>query len=226
MGHFEICGLQPLALDSTNDHEWYKVDGHGRYSGVAPRLGEFYELKAIDSLWIDRPYATSEHDMNTPIAVAHQCLTDVLDLQLQLGLLAAPRLVDIRRPIDLQHRTCAPIETFQSALTVSTSLRLRAGLIAFLTARPGAWLCPMTGPPRSASAWHSPLRTGEDASSPRASGRRIFAPVVNVASEIPALRQISPIGVPSSTCFNMNAICTSEDFEAFIEFSSSSHQGS
>ncbi len=65
-------------------------------------------VKAIDSFRIDRPSVTSEQDMNTAIAVAHPCLADVPDLQLQLGLLAAPGLVDIQRPIDLQHRTCAP----------------------------------------------------------------------------------------------------------------------
>lgn len=37
-----------LCWDSTNDHEWYKTDGHGRYSGVAPRWGEFYELIGPD----------------------------------------------------------------------------------------------------------------------------------------------------------------------------------
>jgi hypothetical protein len=36
----------------------------------------------------------------------------------------------------------------------------------------------------------------------------------------------SPIGVPSSACFNTNAIYTSENFEAFIEFSASSQSGS
>lgn len=46
--------------------------------------------------------------MNTAIAVAHPCLADVLDLQLQLGLLATPGLVDIQRPVDLQHRACTP----------------------------------------------------------------------------------------------------------------------
>lgn len=30
------------------DSKWYKADGHGRYSGVAPRWGEFYELIGPD----------------------------------------------------------------------------------------------------------------------------------------------------------------------------------
>jgi len=46
--------------------------------------------------------------MNATITVTHPCLADVFDLQLQLGLLAARGLVDIKRPVNLQHRTCAP----------------------------------------------------------------------------------------------------------------------
>ncbi len=98
----------------------------------------------------------------------------------QLALLATPGLVDIKRSdwsiFNTEHTR--RIETFQSALTVSTSLRLPAGPRAFLTARPGAWPCPMTGPRRSASPWHSPLRAAADVSSPRASAPHIFAPVV------------------------------------------------
>ncbi len=65
-------------------------------------------VKAIDSLRIDGPPVALEQDMNTTITVTHSRLADVPDLQLQLGLLAAPGLVDIKRPIDLQYRTCAP----------------------------------------------------------------------------------------------------------------------
>ncbi|WP_246650078.1 hypothetical protein [Rhizobium laguerreae] len=43
-----FVGCSRWRWDSTNDHEWYKVDGHGRYSGVAPRWGEFYELMGPD----------------------------------------------------------------------------------------------------------------------------------------------------------------------------------
>jgi len=35
-----------------------------------------------------------------------------------------------------------------------------------------------------------------------------------------ALRQISAIGVPSSACFNANAVCASVNFDAFTEFCS------
>jgi hypothetical protein len=34
--------------DATNDHEWYKADGQGRYAGVAPAWGRFYELVGED----------------------------------------------------------------------------------------------------------------------------------------------------------------------------------
>ncbi|MBY3217078.1 hypothetical protein HFO21_22425 [Rhizobium laguerreae] len=47
-GTLRFVGCSRWRWDSTNDHEWYKVDGHGRYSGVAPRWGEFYELVGLD----------------------------------------------------------------------------------------------------------------------------------------------------------------------------------
>jgi len=65
-------------------------------------------VKTIDSLRIDGPPVALEQDMNATITVTHPCLADVFDLQLQLGLLAARGLVDIKRPVNLQHRTCAP----------------------------------------------------------------------------------------------------------------------
>lgn len=47
-GTLRFAGCSRWRWDSTNDHEWYKTDGHGRYSGVAPRWGEFYELIGPD----------------------------------------------------------------------------------------------------------------------------------------------------------------------------------
>lgn len=47
-GTLRFAGCSRWRWDSTNDHEWYKADGHGRYSGVAPRWGEFYELIGPD----------------------------------------------------------------------------------------------------------------------------------------------------------------------------------
>jgi len=47
-GTLRFVGCSRWRWDSTNDHEWHKVDGHGRYSGVAPRWGEFYELIGPD----------------------------------------------------------------------------------------------------------------------------------------------------------------------------------
>ena len=51
-------------------------------------------VKAIDSRRVDRPVVTLDQDTHTPIAVAHPCLADVFDLQLQFGLLAAPEHTD------------------------------------------------------------------------------------------------------------------------------------
>lgn len=47
-GTLRFAGCSRWRWDSTNDHEWYKADGHGRNSGVAPRWGEFYELIGPD----------------------------------------------------------------------------------------------------------------------------------------------------------------------------------
>lgn len=47
-GTLRFAGCSRWRWDSTNDHEWYKADGHGRYSGVAPRWGEFCELIGPD----------------------------------------------------------------------------------------------------------------------------------------------------------------------------------
>src|SRR5262249_8339567 len=44
----------------------------------------------------------------------------------------------------------------------------------------------------------------------------LLAPIVNVASLIPALRQISPTAVPSSPCRRMRAICASVNFDLFM----------
>ena len=65
-------------------------------------------VKAIDSLRIDGPPVAPQQHVHTTVAVAHPRLANVLDPQLQFGLLAAPGLVDIQRPLDLQHRTCTP----------------------------------------------------------------------------------------------------------------------
>lgn len=49
-GTLRFIGCSRWRWDDTNDHEWYKVDGHGRYSGIAPRWGEFYELVGHDPI--------------------------------------------------------------------------------------------------------------------------------------------------------------------------------
>jgi hypothetical protein len=48
--------------DDTNDHEWYKVDGRGRYSGIAPHWGKFYELVGHDPIRDAVPWETIRAD--------------------------------------------------------------------------------------------------------------------------------------------------------------------
>ena len=80
-----------------------------------PALGNFVAelevhllVKAIDSLRVHGPAFTLDKNMHTPVAAAYPRLADILDLQLQLGLLATPGLVDIVRAVDFQHRACTP----------------------------------------------------------------------------------------------------------------------
>lgn len=49
-GTLSFVGCTRWRWDGTNDHEWFKADGHGRYSGVAPHWGKFYELVGPDAI--------------------------------------------------------------------------------------------------------------------------------------------------------------------------------
>ncbi|WP_223215424.1 hypothetical protein [Agrobacterium pusense] len=44
MGTLRFGGCCRWRWAGANHHEWFKVDGDGGYSGVAPRWGKFYEL--------------------------------------------------------------------------------------------------------------------------------------------------------------------------------------
>lgn len=135
-------------------------------------------VKTINSLCINGPSVALEQDVNTAVAIAHPRLADVLDPQLQSGLLAASGLVDIKRPIDLQYRTGASDRDLPVCLDRVDKLAFASRPQSFLTGRPEASPCPMRDQRRSASAWRSRPQAAEAASSPRASDRRIFAPIV------------------------------------------------
>lgn len=53
-----FIGCTRWRWDSTNDHEWYKKDGHGRYSNIAPSWGKFYELVGEDPIRDAVPWDT------------------------------------------------------------------------------------------------------------------------------------------------------------------------
>ncbi|ARO31737.1 hypothetical protein NXC14_CH03853 [Rhizobium sp. NXC14] len=61
-GTLSFIGCSRWRWDDTNDHEWHKVDGHGRYSGIAPRWGEFYELVGHDPIRDAVPWETIQED--------------------------------------------------------------------------------------------------------------------------------------------------------------------
>ncbi|WP_286170018.1 hypothetical protein [Rhizobium sp. NFACC06-2] len=63
LGTLRFAGCSRWRWDSANDHDWYKADGHGRYSGVAPRWGEFYELIGPDP---DRETCLGKRSVQTP----------------------------------------------------------------------------------------------------------------------------------------------------------------
>src|SRR6478609_8179574 len=70
----------------------------------------------------------------------------------------------------------------------------------------------------SSSSWRSRLI------SEGISPAYFFFQLKYVAWLIPTFRQTSATAEPSSACFKTNAICASENFDAFMELSSS-HQG-
>lgn len=61
-GTLNFIGCTRWRWDSTNDHEWYKADGHGRYSGIAPHWGKFYEITGPDPTRDAVPWETIRAD--------------------------------------------------------------------------------------------------------------------------------------------------------------------
>lgn len=61
-GTLSFVGCSRWRWDGTNDHEWYKADGHGRYSGIAPDWGKFYELTGPDPIRDAVPWETIRAD--------------------------------------------------------------------------------------------------------------------------------------------------------------------
>jgi hypothetical protein len=57
-----FIGCTRWRWDETNDHKWYEVDGHGRYSGIAPDWGKFYELIGHDPIRDAVPWETIRAD--------------------------------------------------------------------------------------------------------------------------------------------------------------------
>ena len=95
-------------------------------------------VKTIDSLRINRPSITPEQDMDATITVAYARLADVPNLQLQFGLLATFGLVDIERPVNLQHRAYTPDRNLPVRLDCVDKPALAGRPQSFLTEHPGA----------------------------------------------------------------------------------------
>ncbi|MBX3569268.1 MAG: hypothetical protein KF914_14510 [Rhizobiaceae bacterium] len=52
--------------DATNEHEWFKEDGNGRYSGIASEWGKFYELIGDDPIRDAVPWEQLAADCAAP----------------------------------------------------------------------------------------------------------------------------------------------------------------
>lgn len=123
--------------------------GMGRLRAVSPQLRldpalgnlvaelEVHLLvKTIDWLRVHGPAFTLDKNMHTPVAVAYPRLADILDLQLQLSLLATPGLVDIERAVDFQHRACTPDRNLPVRLDRVDKLALAGRPQSFLESTP------------------------------------------------------------------------------------------
>ena len=64
-GTLNLIDCSRWRWDDTNDHEWYKEDGHGRYSGIAPSWGKFYELVGEDPIRDAVPWEVIQVDTAT-----------------------------------------------------------------------------------------------------------------------------------------------------------------
>src|ERR1700744_1013590 len=75
---------------------------------LVAQLQAQFLVEAIDALGIHIPPFPPQQHMNAPIAVSHARLGDLLYSLFEVGLTAALRLVDIKRPINLERRTGSP----------------------------------------------------------------------------------------------------------------------
>jgi hypothetical protein len=99
---------------------------HPPLRGLVPQLQAKILVKPIDPLGVHRPTFPSQQHVNTPIAIAHARLRDLLDPLLDVRLAAAFGFVDIQRPVDPQGRTSAPDRDFPVGSQLVDKLPLAA----------------------------------------------------------------------------------------------------
>jgi hypothetical protein len=64
--------------------------------------------KSVDAFDIDRPAISPQQHVDAPATVAHPGLADAFDAMLEVGLVAALRLVDVKCTINLEGRAGTP----------------------------------------------------------------------------------------------------------------------
>ena len=74
-----------------------KLGLHATLRYLIPQLQTHFFVKTINPFRVYLPSFALEQDVNTSIAVTYTRLTNISDLDLQIGLIVPPRLVDIKR---------------------------------------------------------------------------------------------------------------------------------
>src|SRR5690606_25055602 len=155
--------------------------------------------------------------VHAPIAVADMRLADLLDTLLQKGRIGAAGPVVIGRTIKVQCGTC-PADRHLPVLpnlVDDLALPIRPQSFRLMTS------CSISrSSVRSATIFFSRPFSSSSSRKRRISDGKspayFFFQLKYVAWLIPALRQISATGVPSSPCLTTNALCASVNFDAFM----------
>jgi hypothetical protein len=166
---------------------------------------------------IDGPTLTPQHDMHTSIAITHSRLANLFDARLKESLIASTRSIAIALRIKPKRPACTADRhpPFASHLVDQLALSSRLQSFRLITSCSISLSSERSATiffSRAFSASSSRIRRISDGSNPA----YFFFQLKKVAWLIPAFRQISATGVPSSVCLMMNAFCASVNLDAFI----------
>ena len=174
-------------------------------------------VDAVCFLVVDHPALPPEQHVHAAVAVAHPRLADLLDPPGQPGLPGATRPVVVGRRVDLEDPARPPDRHAPLAADPVHQIALPNRLQSFRRMTS----CSISRSRlRSATSFFSLAFSSSSGFSRRISvGSRpayFLFRLKKVAELIPAFRQISATGRPSSACFRMNAFCASVNLLARI----------